>query len=284
MQHGAGVSAASIRPQGNVMTPEELLQQGNPEAALSALQERVRAQPSVAKLRVFLFQLLCVLGQWERARTQLKVLSDLDASTLAMVNVYGRALACESLREEVFAGRRTPLILGEPLPWMAMLVEALELEAKGAYVKAIAVRAQALEQATAVPGSVDGVAFEWIADADPRLGPMCEMLIDGKYYWVPFERMELLAIEKPQDLRDVVWLPANVRLTNSGEWAALIPARYPGSEADPDFAVRLARKTVWNEISDELYHGRGLRLFATDAGEYPLAAVTRIELHHQRGA
>ena len=51
------------------MTPEELLHQGDPEAALVALQDRVRAQPSVAKLRVFLFQLLCILGQWERART-----------------------------------------------------------------------------------------------------------------------------------------------------------------------------------------------------------------------
>src|SRR5262245_44969063 len=230
------------------MSPEELLQQGDAEAALSALQDRVRTQPGVAKVRVFLFQLLCVLGQWERARTQLKVLSDLDASTLAMVNVYGRALSCEILREEVFAGRRTPLILGEPLPWMAMLVEALEMESQGAYTKACEIRARAMEQALAVPGSIDGAPFEWIADADPRLGPVCEMLIDGKYYWVPFERIELLAIEKPHDLRDVVWLPANVRLTNGGEWAALIPARYPGSEDDTDNAVRVGRKTVWNEI------------------------------------
>ena len=95
------------------MTPEELLHQGDPEAALVALQDRVRAQPSVAKLRVFLFQLLCILGQWERARTQLKVLSDLDASTLAMVNVYGRALSCETLREEVFAALLHVFALGE---------------------------------------------------------------------------------------------------------------------------------------------------------------------------
>jgi type VI secretion system protein ImpE len=262
------------------MTPEELLHQGDPEAALVALQDRVRAQPSVAKLRVFLFQLLCILGQWERARTQLKVLSDLDASTLAMVNVYGRALSCETLREEVFAGRRTPLILGEPLAWVAALVEALDLESKGEYTQACEVRANALEHAVAVPGSIDGAAFEWIADADPRLGPVCEMLIDGKYYWVPFERIELITIEKPEDLRDLVWLPANVRLTNSGEWAALIPVRYPGSESDSDGAVRLARKTVWNEISSELYHGRGLRVFATDQGEYPLAGTSRIELRH----
>jgi len=43
---------------------EQHLKDGDPAAALAALQELVRAHPSDAKLRVFLFQLLCVLGQW----------------------------------------------------------------------------------------------------------------------------------------------------------------------------------------------------------------------------
>ena len=48
-------------------TPQELLKQGMPREALAALQALVRAQPQDAKLRVFLFQLLAVLGDWERA-------------------------------------------------------------------------------------------------------------------------------------------------------------------------------------------------------------------------
>src|SRR5690349_13562224 len=153
-----------------LMTPEELLHRGDAEAALSALQENVRAQPSAAKLRVFLFQLLCVLGQWERARTQLKILADLDASALAMVNAYGRAVSCELLRTEVFVGKRMPLILGEPPAWIAGLIEALALEASGLHAQASQTRSRALEQAAAVPGSIDGNPFAWIADADSRLG------------------------------------------------------------------------------------------------------------------
>jgi type VI secretion system protein ImpE len=154
------------------------------------------------------------------------------------------------------------------------------LEAQGARSDAAAVRARSLEQAVAVPGTIDGNAFEWIADADARLGPSCELLIDGKYYWVPFERIERLQFEKPQDLRDLVWLPANLRLANGGEWAAFMPACYPGSQSDADAAIKMGRKTAWEPIGAEGYRGHGMRMFATDRDEYPLAGTSLIELHH----
>ncbi len=83
------------------------------------------------KLRVFLFQLLCVLGQWQRALTQLQVCGELDAGTLAMVNTYRDALQCEAVREAVFAGKTTPMVFGQPQTWVALLVEALQVDARG---------------------------------------------------------------------------------------------------------------------------------------------------------
>src|ERR1700687_2388446 len=46
---------------------EQSLRDGDPFVALKHLQNEVRAKPADAKLRVFLFQLLSVLGQWDRA-------------------------------------------------------------------------------------------------------------------------------------------------------------------------------------------------------------------------
>jgi len=238
----------------------------------------VRSEPANRQLRVFLFQLLCVLGDWERARSQLKALGELDAGTLPLVHVYGAAITCELLRREVFAGARTPLVLGEPLPWVALLLQALAVEGQGRGAEAEALRAEALEKAGAVPGSIDGQAFEWIADADSRLGPMFEAVIDGRYYWVPFERIRSLALDAPSDLRDFVWMPANLRFSNEGEAAALLPARYPGSESDSDGQIRLGRKTEWDEVSPETFRGRGQRMLATDSNEYALLSVRRIEL------
>lgn len=260
------------------MIAEQTLRDGRVEEALAELQVEVRKAPDNAEYRVFLFQLLCVIGDWERARAQLKVLGELNAGALPLVHVYGTAITCESLRAEVFLGARTPLVLGEPLAWMALLLQGLSEAAHGRSTTAAAMRGDALAKAPAVPGTIDGEPFDWIADADSRLGPVCEAVIDGRYYWVPFERLRSIALEAPSDLRDVVWMPAQLRLTNGGETAALIPARYPGSERDGDNRIRLSRKTEWDEVAPDTFHGRGQRMFATSAAEYALLSTRRIEL------
>jgi type VI secretion system protein ImpE len=260
------------------MVAEKSLREGRLQDALVELQDQVRKAPSDPRYRVFLFQLFCVLGDWDRARNQLKVLSEVDAGSLALVHVYGTAIACELLRHEVFAGTRTPLVMGEPLPWVALLVQALAAGAGGGAAEAQGLRAQAVEQARAVQGTIDGQPFEWIADSDARLGPVCEAVIDGRYYWVPFERIRSLSLEAPADLRDVVWMPAQLVFANGGEAAALLPVRYPGSESDPDGQIRLSRKTEWDEVAPETFHGRGQRMLTTDASEYSLLNVRRIEL------
>jgi type VI secretion system protein ImpE len=102
----------------------QTLKEGDPRAALARLQEDIRAKPSDAKLRVFLFQLLCILGQWDRALNQLKVASELDPLALPMAQMYGEAVRCELIRSEVFDGKKSPMVLGEPEQWLAVLIEA----------------------------------------------------------------------------------------------------------------------------------------------------------------
>lgn len=256
------------------MPAEQHLRDGRLAEALTELQDQVRREPSASRHRVFLFQLLCVLGEWERARNQLKVIAELDAGALPLVHLYGAAITCELLRRDVFAGTRTPLVMGEPLPWVALLLQALSAAGTGAD----ALRADALEQAAAVPGTLDGQPFEWVADADSRLGPVCEAVVDGRYYWIPLERVRSMAFSAPSDLRDMVWLPAQVVLVNGGEIAALVPVRYPGSEADPDALIRLARKTEWDEAGPGIFRGRGQRMLATDEGEHALLNIRSLEL------
>lgn len=261
-----------------MLASEQSLRDGDLDQALAQLQEQVRKNPANAKYRVFLFQLLAVLGQWERALNQLNVVGEMDASTLAMVQTYREALRCEALRADVFAGRRSPMLFGDPEPWLALMVEALRLGAGGQHGDAQALRAQALEAAPATGGAIDGVAIQWIADADPRLGPLLETIINGRYYWVPFHRIHKITLEAPADLRDFVWLPAQFTWANGGETVGLIPTRYPGSEAAADNAIRLARKTDWSEVGEGIQYGLGQRLLATDSDDYPLLNVRSVVL------
>ena len=260
----------------SVVAAELSLKHGDPAGALAQLQEQIRAHPSDAKLRVFLFQLLCVLGQWERALNQLKVASGLDASVLAMAQMYGEAVRCEAIRSDVFAGRKSPMVFGEPEQWLALLIESLLVAGRGQATQSEDLRLRAFEEAEASAGALNGQPFEWIADADSRLGPVLEAVINGKYYWVPFTRLSGLTLEEPADLRDMVWMPARLLFENGGEVVGLVPTRYPASERSDDGLVVLARKTIWDEVSPDVHHGLGQRVIATDAGEVPLLDVREL--------
>ncbi|NIF81452.1 virulence protein SciE type [Paraburkholderia sp. Cy-641] len=260
------------------MTAEECLRAGDVDGCLSELQNQVRKDPSKAAYRVFLFQLLAVTGAWDRALTQLNVVGELDAAALPMVQTYRAALQCEALRDAVFKGEHAPLIFGEPTGWLALLVEALRLEAAGDAGAAAAARAQALEEAPATAGTLNGEPFAWLADADNRLGPTLETVLNGRYYWIPFDRIKRIVIEPPSDLRDRVWMPAIFTWANDGQAAGLIPARYPGTLAHPDRALWLAQLTDWSSDDPATARPVGQRMFASEANDYALFDVRTIEL------
>jgi type VI secretion system protein ImpE len=222
------------------------------------------------KLRIFLFQLHCVLGNWPKALTQLQVVAGIDPDTMLLAQIFQPVINCEALRGSVFAGKLTPLIFGEPLEWVGLLVKAAEHVARRELAAAADLRRRAFDAAPATAGTVDGKPFAWLADADSRLGPMLELILEGKYYWVPFCRIRRIAMEAPSDLRDLVWMPAQFVWTNGGEAAGHIPSRYAGTEGSSDGALRLARKTEWQELAEETFIGLGQRVLATDEGEYPL--------------
>lgn len=251
---------------------------GDPDAELKRLEGDVRASPGDPRLRTYLFQILALRGNWERALAQLQVTAQLSATAIPMAQTYREAIRCEVYRAEVFAGRRQPSLFGTPPAWAGGLVESLRLLGEGRVAEAERMRADALEAAPTSGGRIGDTAFEWIADADSRLGPVCEAIIDGKYVWVPFVHVAQIKVEAPTDLRDFVWASARFRFTNGGDTVALIPTRYPGSEASDDPAVFLARKTVWRELGPETFAGLGQRLWATDAGEYPMLEAREIEL------
>jgi type VI secretion system protein ImpE len=267
-------------PAASLAAAEAAVRAGEPKAALASLTAAVKAAPAQPKLRIFLAQLLCVLGQWERAHTQLNVVAEMDAAAGPMREMVGHALRCEKIRAAVFDGRRSPMIFGEPEEWLATLIESMLRAGAGETELAASLAARAFEAAPASRGQIDGTPFEWIADADSRLGPVLEAMVNGRYYWVPFVRLARIDIEAPADLRDMVWLPAQLRFANGGEVIAMLPTRYPGSERSDDGQILMARKTEWRAAADaaERWLGLGQRVLVTDQGEHDLLSVRSIEL------
>lgn len=253
------------------------LARGDLDAATRAVMEEVRAKPSALAPRLALFQLAALAGDWTRAAKQLEAVAGIDAEAAPMAQAYAAAVEAEAVRRAVFAGAERAVCLGEPPAWVAMLSEALTLDARDAAKAAAELRERALAEAETVAGTADGTPFAWIMDADVRLGPLLELVVDGRYRWLPLAQLRELRADPPRDHTDLIWVRASLTLAGGGEIAALVPARYPGSELAADPMVRLGRLTVWADMPGGQF-GAGQRLMATDAGDHPLLELRRVRL------
>jgi type VI secretion system protein ImpE len=257
------------RPEASALTfdAREHLRAGDLALAVETAKQDVRKAPRDPRLRTFLFQLFCVTGDWDRALTQLSAAAELDPDAKPMAEAYRVAIRCEVLREKVFRGERTPTVLGDPGQWVPLLIEAARLLGSGRAADAARLRDAAFEVAPETPGTLNDEPFEWIADADPRLGPVLEAIVGGSYVWVPLHRVRIVQLDPPEDLRDTVWMPARFTWSNGGEAIGFVPTRYPGSAAASDPALALARRTEWTETQDGWSLPLGQRMFATDSGD-----------------
>jgi type VI secretion system protein ImpE len=256
----------------------EALRSGGVHATLAALKQDVRKAPRDPRLRTFLFQMFCVVGDWDRALTQLSMVAELDPLALPMAQTYRAAIGCEVLRERVFRGERSPTTLGDPGPWLVLLIEATRMLAAGRADEASRLRETAFQAAPESEGWLNDTPYSWIADADPRLGPALEVFVDGHYVWAPFAQLRSIRLEPPADLRDQVWMPAHFTWSNDREAFGFIPTRYPGSATASDPALALSHKTEWQDTGAEWPLPLGQRVLVTDVSEVALMDIRKIEL------
>ena len=258
-------------------SPDELIKTGDVAGARAALIEEVRAKPDNRPARMFLSQVLLVLGEWDKALTHMKAIANLSPEAMTLFTAYDRAITAEKTREAVFAGKEAPASLVAATPWFDALLRALHAELKGDAVTAAELRAQAFDDAPETPGEADGTRFGFIADADARFGPAIEVIIDGRYGFVPFAEIVELTTEGATDLRDLVWLPARLTLKSGQAGNCFLPTRYPGAAHDADGQVKLARKTEWDNHGDLGNAGRGQHLYDADGAELALLALRRLK-------
>lgn len=262
------------------MNAEGLFKSGDLAACKAQLFTEIKKDPSNINLRIFLFQLSCIEQDWKRAITQLDVLKDLSDSTLAMVNTYKQLIECELRRQKVLSGDIEPICFGEPSDWLACYVKAYKQYCDGNIEQAEKLIGQGIESASAVSGSVDEQPFEWLSDGDVRFGPSIEVMLNGGYYWLPLENVAEINFEPVEDLRDMVWRPANLTLKNKGQLIVFMPVRYPINSETSDSEL-LSRECNWHEPKEQFYVGSGQRVFITNDAEFPILNINSIQFNHE---
>lgn len=237
----------------------------------------VRRNPKSIEARVSLFQISCINGDWDKALNQLLVINDLSDDYKDFVHTYDLLIRCERMRQFVLSGKKQPLLVGEPEEWIVFLIQALELDANNKLEDSAKLRSRAFELAPTSKFNInDDQVVDWVADADSRYGPILEVCMNGKYYWIPFNRIQSLTIEAPVDLRDLIWVPASISVAGAEEFA-FIPTRYCETEKEPEDALKLSRKTDWREIGGNYYKGLGQRMLTSGEHDFPLLDIQSLK-------
>lgn len=246
--------------------------------ALRRLEADIKVRPADADLRAAFVQFLILSGNWTRALTQLKSWVALKPQAKPTVTLLEQSIQGELQRAQVMAGQARPGMPETQWPWLTTLAAALSEEGE----RASALRLDALERAQANPGQItlendETQAFGWLMDGDARLGPVCETIVNGRYFWLPFSAIAEIRFQAPASVTDLAWRHALVRLTDGTEQVCQIPARYPFAE-DASDAVMLGRTTEWLPLDADgtLYEGRGQKAWLSEQSEYPLLSLNLV--------
>ncbi len=230
------------------MNADALFKEGRLTEAIASLNEALRDDPTDVRARTFLFELLCFSGAYERARRQLDAVSAADPETGLSASWYQEALMAEELRQGMFQKGELPDAGSSPAP---------------------------------VAGSLNGKPFSDLRDADPRIGPRFEIIVGGRYTWMPLEHLTTLTMAPPKRLRDLYWAPVHIETTQAldgygGE--ALLPVMTPLAWQHPDELVRLGRVTEWTELETGEEAPQGQKFLLVDEEEFPLLELRELRI------
>ncbi len=245
------------------MNARELLEAGRLTAAIETLSGELKARPNDLPGRTLLFDLLCYAGDLTRAEKQLDVIGHQGGGAEAAIGVrfYQNLLAAERARTRLFSGGVRPRFLLEPPPAVSQHLEALDRLREGRRDEARALLEGAAATRAPIRGLVGGTAFDDFRDADDLLAPVLEVFTATGYFWVPWEQVQFLEVPAPRTLRDLLWTPANLSTFDGQLGEVTLPGLYPGSSSSADDALRLGRKTEWNDPDGGPVRGQGRKLF-----------------------
>ena len=238
------------------------LSQGDLDSARATLVAAVKQNPSDTQARMFLFQLMAVMGEWDKADAQLRALASVTPEAQMLAAAYSPLLQAAKMRAAAFSGEGSvPLLFPGPA-WLSDLAASIDAFAKGDVAQGESLRDQAFDQVGDLAGRWNDKAFQWICDVDSRFGPAFEAVIAGRWGLIAFEAVREIKSEGPLDLKDSVWLPVEMTLKSGEAFSGFLLVLYPLSEraASP---LRLGRQTQWQENGS----GLGQKVYGFDTGE-----------------
>jgi type VI secretion system protein ImpE len=262
------------------MDAKQLFDSGDLQGAISQLTADVKASPLNLRNRIFLFELLCFTGDFQRAERQLDAVAQVsgDATVDLGIEIYRGILRAEASRRQLFQGEsRQPKFLSEPPAYTALHLKALTEIIEQHFDQAEASLKESSALRKSLQGQVDDTYFDDFKDGDDLISPFLEVIVRADYLWLALEDIVRLEIRPPRTLRDLLWIPGKVELREQQTMDVFMPVQYYGSSDHAEDPVKLGRMTVWENVGEETNLGKGQRTFLVDGDERSLLEIRKVE-------
>jgi type VI secretion system protein ImpE len=261
------------------MTAKELFEAGQLSAAVAQLNQDIKGNPRDSRSRVFLFELLCFSGDFERAERQLEAISQLSGDVNVEIGsqVYKNLLEAEKSRARFFKTSGQPKFFGRAPSYTSLHLEAINNLRDNRPAEVEKLLEESESSRSTVKGTIEGKPFSQLRDGDDLLAPFLETFVQKDYVWLPLDNIRTIEITPPKRLRDLIWISAKIEMRDGVLGDVFLPALYHGSSEHPDERVRLGRMTDWKTIGEGTMLGAGQRIFLIDDSEQPILDIRNIE-------
>ena len=217
------------------MNASELFKAGRLSEAIDLQIKEVKANPADKGRRIFLFELLAFAGDLDRARRQIEAVSYEEAELEATVATYRALLESEQARRRTFEQAVKPEFLIDPPYHIRLRIDAAinYLTDDNDLAGSSKLLASAQTASSKCTVMLDGKIYEDFHDADDLFGPTLEVMTKGHYYWLALEQVESLAINPPKFPRDMLWVPARLKVKDGPEGRSSCRPSIRGRGATP---------------------------------------------------
>jgi type VI secretion system protein ImpE len=261
------------------MNAAELYRAGLLAEALAAATDEVKRHPGAAAPRGLLAELLCFVGDFQRADKHLDAISDQDPAAALGISLFRQLLRAEQSRQQFHAEGRLPEFLEPPSPRLKLHLDASIRIREARPAEAAALLDEAEQQRPALPGACGQRPFEDLRDIDDLTASFFEVLTStGKYYWIPMERVEVLEFHEPARPRDLLWRRTHMVVRGGPDGEVFLPVLYAGSQAAADDRLRLGRMTEWEGGENAPIRGKGQRMFALGEADVSILELKQITI------
>lgn len=256
---------------------DPLFRAGRLDEAIAAATEAVKAAPADIDRRGLLIELLCLAGELARADTQCDALVRTAGERTVGGTLLRQLVRAELWRQEFHRDGRLPELLEKPDARMTLRLRASVAARAGDAAGAAALLAELEATRKATAGSCDGAPFGEARDLDDLLNDSLELLTStGKFFLVPFARLQSIELRAPERPRDLLWRRAAVEVQDGPSGEVYLPAIYAASYAPGDSALRLGRETDWLDAAGAV-RGRGLRTWLVGDAAKTLLEMTQLQ-------